>query len=135
MNMTSETVSKRESVIKILKEFKTLNPWQGTYGMKSDKYIWLFRKLRKLFGLEGLKLIIAIPTEIKYYYSSGSSTYGNNTIVLRGRFSVITFLHEFGHALGMNQKETIEWSCGLFKEVFPEKWKKLTQQGGLMIKR
>jgi hypothetical protein len=130
-------ISKEEEVIRLLKEFKNLNPWEGDVGERISKFNWLFKQLKKIYGKKEWKLICAVPTQIKFWEDSGRSYVDlyNKTIILQGRLSVLTFLHEFAHVLGMSQKEAVEWSQKLFKEVFPEKWVKLKNDRGLMVRK
>ncbi|GMT43050.1 MAG: hypothetical protein IEMM0002_1461 [bacterium] len=61
--------------------------------------------------------------------SSGSSCYipANHTIVLSGKLSVITLLHEFAHARGRNEREAVRFSVNLFKKVYPKQFNKLME--------
>ncbi|MEM5866348.1 MAG: hypothetical protein QXG39_00310 [Candidatus Aenigmatarchaeota archaeon] len=125
-------------VIQVLQKFKEMNPWKGTVGERIDKFKWLFKEMKRIYNLNDWQLICAVPTEIKNWYSSGSSYCDKlrKVIVLRGRLSVITFLHEFAHALGMSQGEARVWSESLFKKVFPEKWENLVRDSsGLMVRK
>jgi hypothetical protein len=53
--------------------------------------------------------------------SSGSSFYepGTHSITLQGKFSLITLLHEFGHARGFGEHGAVSFSTNLFSRVFP----------------
>lgn len=51
-----------------------------------------------------------------------------HTITMRGRLSIITLLHEFAHARGMNEYGAVGWSVSLFKRVYPERYAQLHQQ-------
>lgn len=64
--------------------------------------------------------------------SSGSSCYipAMHTIVLNGRLSVLTLLHEFAHALGKDEKAACKWSLNLFKKVYPRQFRRLMQANG-----
>ena len=57
-----------------------------------------------------------------------------NVIVLRGRLSVVTYLHEFAHARGHNEREAARWSINLFRRCFPKSWSSATFDGH-MIRR
>jgi len=52
----------------------------------------------------------------------------SNTIYLY-RFSLMTFLHEFAHALGYNQNDAVIWSHKVFKEAMPVLYQKSLQRG------
>jgi len=129
-------VMKMDECIHILKKFKKLNPWKGSIAERKQKFRWCFEQLCKLYDVK-CRLVFAVPDDITQWYSSGGSYYDglNNEIVLRGRLSVITFLHEFAHKLGMGQREAKQWSEKLFKLVWPEKYAKLVRVGGLLVRR
>ncbi len=51
-------------------------------------------------------------------------------ILLTGKLSVITFLHEFAHALGYDEEQARKWSLTLFKKVYPVAFEKLVMGPG-----
>jgi len=117
-----------EQTIAILQGFKLLNPWNGMVGARMDKFNLCFKQLKKLYDKKDLKLTFFISSQIKNWSDSGCSYYNRNSdeIVLHGRLSVLTFLHEFAHALfGSSEKKAREWSINLFKKVWPEKFANL----------
>lgn len=116
-----------EPTIEILKEFKEANPWRGTIDERKEKFRVAFRKMRELYGIGRSRLTFAVPNRVSQWRASGWSSYNRSTgrITLRGRLSVITFLHEFGHALGKGEKGAVKFSLNLFEKVFPEQWEKL----------
>ena len=67
--------------------------------------------------------------------SSGLSSYSpvTNTIVMRGKLSIITLLHEFAHAKGEDEHEARVWSVNLFRRVYPEQFSRLRQVGNMFI--
>jgi hypothetical protein len=126
---------KEEQTIKILEKFKQMNPWEGDVGSRISKFNWCFKELKKIYNKEEYALVCSVATETKFWYSSRGSytdTLGK-VIVLKGRLSVITFLHEFAHAFGMDEEGARQWSKNLFKKVWPEKYEKLVEIDGLMI--
>jgi len=50
-------------------------------------------------------------------------------ITMRGKLSVVTFLHEFAHALGRDERGACRWSINLFRSVFPEQYARLRADG------
>jgi len=63
---------------------------------------------------------------------SGSSSYEpeRNRIILRGRLSVITLLHEFAHVLGKDERKACRWSINLYRLVYPEIFERLMHRNG-----
>lgn len=51
-------------------------------------------------------------------------------ILLTGKLSVITFCHEFAHAMGMDEEQARKWSLTLFKNVYPIAFEKLSSPPG-----
>jgi hypothetical protein len=50
-------------------------------------------------------------------------------ITMRGKLSVVTFLHEFAHALGRDERGACRWSINLFRRAFPEQYARLQADG------
>lgn len=122
----------RPSTLEALTHFKNNCPWHGTRERRKKKFYRLHRELCRIYGKE-TKLIFGVLDSS----SSGSSTYcpATDTITLRGKLSVVTFLHEWGHALGKDEREACRWSVNLFKRVFPEQFARCLQQGHMLVKR
>lgn len=116
-----------EPTIEILKEFSEANPWRGKIEERKEKFRVAFRKMQDLYGINRCRLRFRVRNRISQWGPSGWSSYDhlNRVITLRGRLSVITFLHEFGHALGKGEKGAVKFSLNLFEKVFPEQWEKL----------
>lgn len=68
---------------------------------------------------------------------SGSSNYNLTThmITMSGNLSIITFLHEYGHALQKGERSATAWSVNLFKRVFPNQFEKLDHSQHTLIRR
>jgi len=65
---------------------------------------------------------------------SGSSYYrrSTDTISLSGKLSVVTFLHEFAHALGRDEFGACRWSINLFRRCFPRSYARTTCEGHVL---
>jgi len=66
---------------------------------------------------------------------NGQSSYyqpSTNTLFFTGRFSLTTLLHEFGHARGFDERDTIIWSMNFGLRVFPVTFNRLLRnsEGG-----
>lgn len=100
--------------------FKQSKPW---HDMK-NKLLSLNADLAGHFAIEPPQVVFVR----RFAYGSCYFPVGNVIIMQetgRDRFSVLTFLHEFGHALGKNEKETCKWSINLFRQYFPKSFAKL----------
>lgn len=68
--------------------------------------------------------------------SSRNSSYSkiSNIIVLRGKLSIITLLHELAHAIyGSDERKAVRWSTNLFRQVYPKQYEKLTETGHMLV--
>lgn len=119
--LINPTLKFKNATIQAMKEFKRSRPYHGSNEEIQSKYLALFTQLKRIYGSS---------TRIELRHSSGSSggSYFSpleNKIVLSGRPSVVTFLHEFTHARGGGEYEATAWSVNLFIRIFPESIEKL----------
>lgn len=109
-----------ERVISILREFKQSHPWSGSRAEKQAKFAQVVVSLNRIFK-RNTKLKFEIGEEQMSSYSSYYNVL-TDTITLVGKFSVITLLHEYAHALfGSSEEVAQEWAIKHFFKVFPEK--------------
>ncbi|MBU0999586.1 hypothetical protein KKG24_04810 [Patescibacteria group bacterium] len=121
-----ESAQYPQPVIDAVTQFKNSNPWRGTAEERKIKFQLLHDSLCQIYEKDVTLLFsdIRIPAPKG---SSGSSSYSpyEKVITIRNKLSVVTYTHEFGHALGFNERQACHWSLNLFKQVFPEKYAKL----------
>jgi hypothetical protein len=68
---------------------------------------------------------------------SGTSYYDHDAheIVMQGKLSIITFLHEIGHAVyGYDEHMARVWSINLFKKVYPKAFARLEVHDGFVLR-
>ena len=122
-------------LIEVLKKWRDMKVWRGSIEERKEKFRWLHEQLKQIYNVpEDLSLEFGEITGKPG--SSGASYYDpvSHTIYLTGRLSVITYLHEFAHALGFNQEYAVKWSMGLFKLIFPKSYSRLVNIGnGLVV--
>ncbi len=106
----------RHGVVAAVRRFKRSKPWRGTEDERKAKFERLHYDLCALYSKQTRLVIGLLDGE-----DSGSSHYvrPSDTITLCGKLSVLTFLHEFGHALGKDERAACRWSLNLFRAVFP----------------
>ena len=112
--------------------FAQYNPWRGNLGERSEKFIGLHNNIVAITGRNiTLNLDSIQPLRMWKKISSGASNYNpiSATISLSNKFSVITFLHEWGHALGLNEVDASAWSNRIFEIYFPDQFHKLRNRG------
>ena len=117
------------AAIRAVMAFARSRPWQGELDERHQK----FRRLH-----ESLCEAYVITPRPRLIFGNDHSTCSGrscfipaaNAIVLRGRLSVITYLHEFAHARGVaSERRACKWSLNLFRRCFPKSWRRLTFEG------
>lgn len=127
-----------EDVIVAMKDYRSKHIWKIPLEEKIEATRLLFAKLCSIYNLTGN---IAFELDIDSMDSFSSRleyepVANVKTIRLIGKFSVITFLHEFAHLLlGSNEKEAVKWSVNLFKLIFPRSFSRLQQDQHCMVQR
>jgi hypothetical protein len=98
--------------------FARSKPWRGTIEQRMDKFRRLNRELASTYGIAEPRLVFQ---GIEANAHSGRSNYrpAIHTIKLIGKLSVVTFLHEFAHSRGADERQACRWSINLFRRCFP----------------
>ena len=122
----------RPAVLREVRSFAESGPWSGTIEERKAR----FKKLT-----HDLAVACGVPEpELVFGHLDGSSSGGSHylhhvhRIVLTGKLSVVTFLHEFGHALGMDERTTCRWSVNLFRRCFPKQFGRLVHVGHTLVR-
>lgn len=116
--------------LRAMKAFRRSKPWRGDFQEQKAKFQALHDALCEVYGM---------TTELRFVNigggDSGSSHFipTQNRINLCGRFSVITYLHEFGHARGWDERYACIWSINLFKRIFPKSFERCDFQGHMVV--
>jgi len=118
--------------------------WRGSVEERKDKFQLMHDLLNRFYGRNVVLKFQVTEESDKIPGSSGSSCFihpdhpmeqsEDGIIVMKGRLSVITFLHEWGHAIGCDQQGAQNYSMGLFKIAFPNSYGNLSNHDGLMIR-
>src|SRR5688572_23068258 len=85
----------KPDVLRAVRAFARSKPWRGSVAERQDKFRMLNAALAAAYAIEPPQLVFGTDEA----HSSGSSCYmpAMDTMMLRGRLSVVTFLHEWGH--------------------------------------
>ena len=120
------------NVLQAVARFAASGPWRGTQEERKQKFRDLNRALSDAQRLPEPDLTFG---QLDGFFS-GQSRYlpAQRRIVLSGKLSVVTFLHEFAHALGMDEREACRWSVNLFRKSFPIQFGRLVQVGHTLIR-
>lgn len=120
------------AVLTAVRRFARSRPWRGSLAERKVKFRAAIRRICRAAGIPAPRTRFQINQNV----SSGSSCYlfGAHAIILRGRLSVITTLHEVGHALhGRSEQMACAWSLAYFRACFPRSWRRLKFDGHMAI--
>jgi hypothetical protein len=97
-----------------------LRPNLGDITTKTKHYEKLLTDLSKIYELKKPELVVGFTVEDPTPGSTGHSNYNpmTHTITLLGKFSIITFLHEFAHARGYGEEFAVLFSNTVHSRVF-----------------
>lgn len=122
----------KPGVLKAMRSFKKSRPWSGSIEKRKEKFRRLNKALAGCYGRPAPDLVF----ERINNSSSARSRYepAANRIVIVGRLSVVSFLHEFGHALGKGEWQACKWSINLFRKVIPREFERLVHRRHMLIR-
>jgi hypothetical protein len=122
----------KPAAVAAIRDFRRSKPWRGDWQERAEKLMVLHQDLCAAYGL---------TTRLEFERGddaqpSGSSCYmpQTNTIRLRGRLSVVTYLHEFAHALGYGEQGACRWSINLFRRFVPRSYARLQHEGHCLVR-
>ena len=128
----------RRGVISAVRAFKRSKPYRGMRRPRVSKFRRLLTDLSRVYGIEipsfefrPCRLPTGRTGNGRCCRSSGERT----RITLFGKLSVVTFLHEFAHALGHDERKACRWSINLFRRVFPVLASRCDARGHMLIAR
>ncbi len=121
-----------DEVLCVVRIFAASKPWSGSIRSRKRKFSDINRMLAQPCGIATPSLTFG-RLDGK---SSGASHYlpRDHQIVLMGKLSVVTFLHEFGHAQGLDEQEACKWSINLFRKCFPRQYSRLIHIGHTLVR-
>ena len=117
----------RPGVLAAVRRFKASKPYRGSLDERKSKFAALHQDLCAIFGKTTTLTFGTLDGS-----DSGSSSYcpGTDTITLKGKLSVVTALHEFGHVVfGADERKACKWSVNLFRRTFPVLFSRCAQDG------
>ena len=132
IEILSATKRFRPAALKAVREFAERRPWSGTVEERKRKLRLLNRALAAAYDIP--------KPELAFESIDGSSSRASHyvpsqhRIVMVGRLSVVTFLHEFAHALGHDERGATRWSANLFRQCFPRQYARLVHRGHMLLR-
>ena len=132
VEVLDDQISFRPATLRAVHIFAKSNPWRGSLDQRKKKICKLNQSLAAACGIRIPELVFGRLDGS----SSGRSYYepGRHRIVLVGKLSVVTYLHEFAHARGMGEQGACRWSINLFRRCFPRQFSRLIQVGHTLVR-
>lgn len=123
----------KPAALRAVRAFAACGPWKGSLSARKKKFRRLYHELTVAYAIPEPELIFGRLDGS----CSDSSCYvpALHRVTLKGRLSVVTALHEFGHARGMGERAACQWSINLFRRCFPEQFSKLEHVGHTLVRR
>ena len=130
----SDNIKYRRGVIAAVKAFKRSGPWKGSIETRKKKFRRLNGRLAEAYGMPAPELHFeGIDGSFSGASSCSRRSRGQPAVItMRGKLSVVTFLHEFAHALGKGERGACRWSINLFRRVFPRQFARLRADGHVL---
>ena len=118
LEVLDDAVRFRPTTFQAVKAFAESRPWQGSLEERIAKFRKVNHDLAVAYHVPEPQLVFGRLDG----GSSDSSFYDptRHQIVLNGKLSVVTFLHEFAHARGMGEVGACRWSIILCRRCFPQ---------------
>jgi len=132
VEVLDDQMTSPSAVLRAVQQFARARPWRGTVEERKAKFRTLNYDLAGAYGIFDPDLSFGIINGS----SSGSSHYcpSQHQIVLVGRLSVVTFLHEFAHSMDMGERDACRWSINLFRRCFPKEYSRLIHVGHTLVR-
>jgi hypothetical protein len=113
----------KPETLRALRAFKKQKPWHGDESIRREKFAVLHKALCEVYG-----------KQTRLSFEAGWAHYSQaDDCIFLPKLSVVTYLHEFAHALyGHSERTACRWSVNLFRRVFPKQFAKCSRDGHLL---
>jgi hypothetical protein len=122
----------KPAALRAVRRFARSRPWRGTIGERKVKFQRLNEELADAYGLPRPRLTFFQVED--GLYCNGSYHRHSHTITLYGKLSVVTYLHEFGHARGYGERQACRFSINLFRRCFPRSFARCRAVGHTLVR-
>jgi len=132
LEVLDDEITYPDELIRVMRIFSASKPWSGSIEARKRKFSDVNRLMATACRMETPTLTFGSLDG----GSSGSSYYSpsEHRITMTGKLSVVTFLHEFAHALSMDEQDACKWSINLFRKSFPNQYSRLVHVGHTLIR-
>lgn len=120
-----DRITYRPQALAAVRRLARAKPWRGTPTERFAKLQACLRELAAAYGIDCPRLMIG---SVDCYVPAA------NLIQLTPGLSVVTLLHEFGHARGFDERQTCRWSINLFRRCFPRSFAACRQDGHCLVR-
>jgi hypothetical protein len=120
----SDTRTYRPDALRALRAFRRTKPWRGTEAERRAKFRRLHRELCRVYGVH--PSLTFSEREVACYVPVQDR-------INLPRLSVVTYLHEFAHTRGADERQACRWSINLFRRVFPRSFARCRQVGHMLF--
>jgi hypothetical protein len=129
LEVLNPPVKFRPDVVEAVKRFALSKPYRGTLEERMEKFLGLHGELCGIYSKQTRLTFADIDGG-----DSGGSYYrpATDTITVTGKLSVVTYLHEFAHALGRDERGAVRWSVNLFRLCFPRSFARCVAVGHVL---
>jgi hypothetical protein len=121
-----DTMTFRPAALRAMRAFRRLKPWRGTPAEQATKFRMLHEDLCRVYRLRTTLNMSPGPFGVCYDPT--------RDLIMLPQFSVVSYLHEFGHARGYDERETCRWSINLFRRIFPRSFARCRQEGHMLLR-
>ena len=123
----------RPGVLSAMRRFRRSHPFRRHHPLQ--KFRDLAAQLAPIYDIPVPEVRVGRMTGGSSGASSCQSLPGRAAVItMRGRMSVVTFLHEFAHALGRDERGACRWSLNLFRRIFPVSFARLRHVGHTVVR-
>ena len=132
IEVLDDDITYPDKLLQVIRIFAASKPWSGSIETRKRKFSDTNRLMAVACRIEMPTLVFGSLNG----GSSGASHYRTreHRIMLTGKLSVVTFLHEFAHALGMDEQDACRWSINLFRKCFPRQYSRLIHVGHTLVR-
>lgn len=121
-------------VIASIKRFKKKKTHNKTAAQRLQAMREMAADLSAVYNVDEAKVAAVCMVHDETADSRGSFYHRKTkTIVMVEKLSIITFLHEFAHHLGKDERGATRWSLTLFKRIWPDQFERLVPEGHTMV--
>ena len=132
IEVLDDKITYSDKLLCVVRIFAASKPWSGSIESRKRKFSDATRMMAEACHIDKPTLAFGSLNG----GSSGSSHYisREHRIVITGKLSVVTLLHEFAHALGFDEQGACRWSINLFRKCFPRQYSRLIHFGHTLIR-